>query len=288
MLNIFNDSNDLYFRNIDNFPDIPFNSDYSTEIDDFKFDLVNFPINFENANDDSNKSFLYKDQENLFLKEIKKDDVNNNSEPLYDLDNDNNNVLIKKSKEFKFISKKENLENCLKNNNKYTYRKDAYYKHFKSIFAKYIKDKANNLKNICFPHFNKNNFSSLAYKYTGNPKEKDNYLFLSFKVKDLLSYGKDDKIKNRQYNNELLINYIENNENIAKDKKIYYELIKFLNNNIENEIINFYRNKKEIEFMNKDIRCLYFDFHFKNETGISLLEKNGFINILTKQYKSNN
>ena len=34
----------------------------------------------------------------------------------------------------------------------------------------------------------------MAYKYTGNPKEKDNFHFLSFKVKDLLSYGKDDKI----------------------------------------------------------------------------------------------
>ena len=128
----------------------------------------------------------------------------------------------------------------------------------------------------------------MAYKYTGNPKEKDNYLFLSFKVKDLLSYGKDEKIKNRQYNNELIINYIENNESIAKDKKVYYELIKFLNDTIENELIKFYSSQKQMELLNKDIRCLFFDFYFKKETGISLLEKNGFIKILTKQYKSNN
>ncbi len=82
----------------------------------------------------------------------------------------------------------------------------------------------------------------MAYKYAGNPKEKDNYLFLSLKVKDLLSYGKDAKIKNRQYNNELLINYIEKNEKITKDKKVHYELIKFLNNTVENETINFYKN----------------------------------------------
>ena len=82
----------------------------------------------------------------------------------------------------------------------------------------------------------------MAYKYAGNPKEKDNYLFLSFKVKDLLFYCKNEKIKNRQYNNELLINYIEKNEKIAKDKKIHYELIKFLNNTVENETINFYKN----------------------------------------------
>ena len=111
---------------------------------------------------------------------------------------------------------------------------------------------------------------------------------MSFKVKNLLSYGKDEKIKNRQYNNELIINYIENNESIAKDKKVYNELIKFLNDIIENELINFYRSHKEMEFMNKDIRFLFFDFHFKRETGISLLEKNGFIKILTKKYKSNN
>ena len=128
----------------------------------------------------------------------------------------------------------------------------------------------------------------MAYKYTGNPKEKDNYHFLSFKVKDLLSYGKDEKIKNRQYNNELIIKYIEKNEKISKDKKVYYELIQFLNDTVENEINKFYRNKKIIEFLNKDLRCLFFDLHFKKETGISLLEKNGFIKILTKQYKFNN
>ena len=84
----------------------------------------------------------------------------------------------------------------------------------------------------------------MSYKFTGNPKEKDNYHFLWFKVKDLLSYGKDEKIKNRQYNNDLIINYLENNVNIAKNKKVYYELIQFLNNSIENELINFYKNKK--------------------------------------------
>ena len=288
MLNICNDAYDFYFTNTGNLTDNPFSSGFSTEIEDFQFDIINYPINFEIANDDLNKDFLYKNEKKLFIKEIKTDEEKINSNPLYDFDNDNNKVLIKKSKEFKFISKKENLENYLKNNNKYIYRKDAYYKHFKSIFARYIKDKANHLKNICLSHYSKNNFSSLAYKYTGNPKEKDNFHFLSFKVKDLLSYGKDEKIKNRQYNNELIINYIENNENIAKNKTVYNELIKFLNDTIENELINFYNNEKEIEYINKDIRCLFFDFYFKKETGISLLEKNGFIKILAKQYKSNN
>ena len=127
--------------------------------------------------------------------------------------------------------------------NKLIYRKDAYYKHFKSIFARYIKDKANKLKNICFPHYNKNNFSALSYKYTGNPKEADNFKFLSFKVKDIITMGKDIKIKNRQYNNELLIRYIEENKELTKDMEAYIDLINFLNNSVEEEIIIFYNDK---------------------------------------------
>ncbi len=88
---------------------------------------------------------------------------------------------------------------------------------------------------------------------------------MSFKFKDLLFSGKDEKIKKRQYNNELLIKYIEKNANIAEDKKVYSDLIQFLYNTIENEMINFYKNKKELEFMNKDLICLFFDFHFKKE-----------------------
>ena len=102
---------------------------------------------------------------------------------------------------------KGNEEIINTNNNNFIYRKDSFYKHFKSIFVKYLKDKINRLKNICFPNFDKNNFSSLFYKYTENPKEKDNYIFLSFKVKDLFTYEKNDKNKNRQY---ILLHFEQN------------------------------------------------------------------------------
>jgi len=88
----------IQFRNIDNFINIPLNSNYSTEIDDFKFDFLNFPTNFEIANDDLNKTFLHKNEKNLFVKEINKDDDKINSDPLYDLDKDNNSGLIKHNK----------------------------------------------------------------------------------------------------------------------------------------------------------------------------------------------
>jgi len=50
------------------------------------------------------------------------------------------------------------------------------------------------------------------------------YIFLSFKIKELLILGKDKKNKNRQYNNKILIIFLENNEAKTKDKEAYYEL----------------------------------------------------------------
>ena len=44
--------------------------------------------------------------------------------------------------------------------------------------------------------------------------------------------------------------------------------------------MKFYRNKTEFESINKDAKCLFFDKYYKNETGISLLEIDGFIKIL--------
>ena len=66
------------------------------------------------------------------------------------------------------------------------YRKDAYYKLFKTNLISYIKNKINTFKNKIFPFYSKNNFSSPNYKFTGNPKEKDNFKFLSFKIKDIM------------------------------------------------------------------------------------------------------
>ena len=124
----------------------------------------------------------------------------------------------------------------------------------------------------------------MSSKYTGNPKEKDNYKFLSFTIKELLSYGKDEKKKNRQYNNQLIIKYIEENKTMAKDKKVYMELIKFLNENVEITLINFYKDNSQFEMINSDSKCQFYDTYFKSQTGISLLEKNGFIKILKNLY----
>ena len=88
---------------------------------------------------------------------------------------------------------------------------------------------------------------------------------------------------NRQYNNELLINFIEENEEKAIDKIAYKELVQFLNEKLEDAIIQFYDDEKEYKRINQDQKSIYFDHFHKRDTGISLLEKYGFIKALKKQ-----
>ena len=192
----------------------------------------------------------------------------------------NNEIKNKKIIDFKLNTKKFST-NILSN---VIYRKDAYYKHFKVNLGKYIKNRVNSIKNKCFPFFSRNNFSSPNYKYTGNPKEKDNFIFLSFKIKDILIKDKDKTTFNRQYNNDLLISFIEKNEEKAIDKNAYKELIQFLNEKLEDVIIQFYDDEKEYKRINQDQKSIYFDQFYKRDTGISLLEKYGFVKALKKKF----
>ncbi len=183
------------------------------------------------------------------------------------------------------IPNKIKSEENIKNSKNKKYRKDAYYKHFKVMFGKYLKNRVNALKNICFPDYNKNNFSSPNYKYTGNPKEKENYNFLSYKVKDILVYGENKNKQNRQYNNNLLIDFIEKNKAKAKDKICYEKLIFVLFQPLEKAIEDFYNDENEFEKINQDKKCLFYDKYFKKETNFSLLEKNGFLKAVKKKIK---
>ena len=166
------------------------------------------------------------------------------------------------------------------------YRKDAYYKLFKINLISYIKNKINTFKNKIFPFYSKNNFSSPNYKFTGNPKEKDNFKFLSFRIKDIMIYGKNKAKFNRQYNNELIINFIEENEDRTKDKDTYKALIKFLNETLEDAIIQFYDDEKEFNKIRNNPKFIILDKFYKRETGISLLEKYGFLKVLKKYDKN--
>ena len=220
------------------------------------------------------KNYRNKKKNNNDSIDIFKEKTNKSNEILNNKINDN---FVNLTSSIKWNFEKKVIENNI-------YRKDAYYKHFKAVFGKYIKNRLNLLKDKCFPSYSKNKFSTPHYKYIGNPKEKENYYFLFFTIKDIILYGKDIIRQNRQYNNELLIKFIENNEFKCKDKLAYKELIKFLNENVEDAIVNFYDDKKEFEKINKDRKYICFDKYYKRETGISLLEKYGFITVLKNHY----
>ena len=228
--------------------------------------------------------YIYRNKNNKKKREIKKPkkkilNIKIKNQPKKLLINTNNSNDKIDSSTIIWKVNKDNQDNNL-------YRKDAYYKHFKAIFGQYIRNKVNILKNKCFPYYSKNNISSPSYKYIGNPKEKDNFNFLSFTIKEILLYGIDIKKKNRQYNNQQIIKFIEGNEFKTNDKASYKELIKFLNDKLENVLISFYDDNKEFDKIKNDKKYIEFDKHYKHETGISLLEKYGFLEIL-KKWNSN-
>ena len=241
-----------------------------------------------------------------------------NKTPYHNILNNNNNkllFLIEKTKrrrklnmnntnELIINNKKNNIreENNLVNNfykestksNKFIchniqkdkiYRKDYYYKHFKAIFGKYVKNKINDLKNKCFPNLIFNNFSTPSYYFIGNPKEIDNFNFLSWSIKEIMIYKENVKKINRQHNNRLLIDYINKSGEKTKDKKAYTELIAYINNKLENAFLDFYENQNEFDKICKDENCIFFDNFFKKETGYSLLEKYGFLKVIQKNYQ---
>ena len=91
-------------------------------------------------------------------------------------------------------------------------------------------------------------------------------MLFSWSIKDILVYKQNIKNANRQYNNKLLIEFIENNEKKCKDNNAYEQLINYLNDTFENAIIE---DKSEINKINQDEDCLIYDIFFKKETGIS-------------------
>jgi len=242
---------------------IIYNTNQKIEIEHTKY-FKNLNFSHSNLNNDKNEIFIVK-KEKKYYNNKKIDEIKNLS-----------SFIGKKGE----INLRKNIFVCEKEKKDKLYRKDAYFKHFKAIFVKYLKNKLNNLKDLCFPNFILNKFSTPNYKFTGNAKQIDNYNFLSWSIKEIFTYSENEKNENRQYNNKLLIEYIEKNEKKAKDKKSYHELLIYFNKKLENAYIDFYDNKNEFDKLQNDKDCIFYDKYFKKETGMSLLEKNGFLKVI--------
>lgn len=283
---------------IDNYIFQPFLINYEEKIETNYISLKRtkskkIELNFNNNQEESKKNSQNKSYSPKFtiIKEIDKTNyVNKINSVSLGIASD---MIDKKEEEEKIIKLVDDKEISGKQTDK-LYRKDYYYKHFKALFCRYLRNKLNNLKNKCFPSFVFNNFSSPNYSFIGNVKELDNYNFLFYSIKDILIYKDNDKKSNKinkgnnQKNNNILIEYIMNNQNKNRDKNAYKELIDLLNNKLELALINFYENKNAIKTISEDEDCIFYDKHFKKETGISLLEKNGFLKAIQRYIKKIN
>ena len=155
--------------------------------------------------------------------------------------------------------------------------------HFKRYFSKFLKNYANNLiKNISDKRLFLPNYQS----FTGNPTEKDNYMFLSFSIQQIFGYYKKGGQKNRyqKKNFELIENILNilNNNELGNNVK-YKEIQSFFKMNFEKAIELFY-NSQDFENYANDPKTKYLDKEFIAQKGFSLLEPNGFIKMV-KQYE---
>ena len=231
------------------------------------FDPLNLHFNEQNEQIEINP-FNIKNLEKLEIestnnmeKIISSNSLNNNNTKLFRINKEKeeiNKIIysngLKKANNFTTIkSYKKDEEKKLKifinrkslraEQEKKIYRKDYYYKHFKAIFGKYLRNKINDLKNKSFPNFVYNNFSTPNYSFIGNTKESDNYNFLFWPIKEILVYKDiNNSNGNRQNNNRLLIEYILKNEKKSKDKEAYHELM-FLIINLKLKFKNFIKMK---------------------------------------------
>lgn len=203
-----------------------------------------------------------------------------------DINHQNKNVSdsgVKKT----FITSKEtdsSIQMIIKSNSKKPSKRIDYaIKYFKTFFSKFLKDKSNKVKSESkLPSELKklNIFLPNHISYTGNPKESDDYKFLSFSVQDILTYYKGENSKNSlQKKNkatiESILNFIDENG----DEEKYKEVKAFFTMSLEDAYELYYKDKAFKKYA-EDEKAIYLDQEFKAQNGFSLLEKNGFIKVV--------
>ena len=183
--------------------------------------------------------------------------------------------------------------NKIRKNEQPIYRLDYYKKIFIKNFLDFLVKEGKSLINNCniSEQLQKLSLHKPNYKlYAGNPKEKDNKLFLNKKVKEVfMDYDKNClKGTGRQKENEKLI-------------KIIYGIIKSPNSEEEENLIDFFEMtiEKGIEiyydsedfdlFKNNETNQEY-DKRFRKEKNrnFSLFEKNAFIRLVNMPFYSKN
>ena len=242
----------------------------------------------------TNKNVIYKTT-NFLIQNNENESMNKNNtiishKPNMILGLSENNITNENSNKEIFNSilnshEVNNSNNILSMHN--IYRQDYYIKQFKVQYSLWLRNILNaklslflskikyNKKNLKFYPLN-------SLKFTANPKYKDNKIFLSMKIKEILIIGiNGDRNSNQKKNKD----NIEIMENLGKQYNINDELLDFLNITMEESICVFYKSEQFIKFKNST-QARINDNKFFKEKKFSLLEENGFI-FLIKNFNGN-
>jgi len=197
------------------------------------------------------------------------------------------NIVKEKQSSNKFNSFLNTPEINITSGEQCIYRQDYYIKQFKVQYSIWLRNILNtklssflqriksNKKNIKFYPLN-------SLKFTANPKYKDNKVFLSMKIKDILIIGIDGNRNSNQKKNK---ENIEQIEKMGKQYNINDELIEFLNITMEESINLFYKSEQFMQFKSSN-QAKINDNKFYKEKKFSLLENNGFV-FLVKNFSGN-
>lgn len=163
-------------------------------------------------------------------------------------------------------------------------RIDYAIKFYKTKFSQFLVSHANSIiKDSHLPKKLKKDKLSLPNhkSFTGNPKESDNYMFLSFKVKDIFSYYKNENCQTtRQKKNKDIINSILEFIDSSEYEEKYEDIKSFFTMSLEDAYKMFY-DSKYFEKYAMEPKTIYLDEEFQAEKGFSILKKYGFIKLLT-------
>ena len=225
-------------------------------------------------NENENINFNIKKENNYTIKELS--ETNNNIKETINTNNNINSLLNLNSQETNITSGSQTI-----------YRQDYYVKQFKVQYSIWLRNILNSklslfLSKVKYTKKLIKFYPLNSLKFTANPKYKDNKIFLSMKIKEILIVGINGNRNSNQKKNKENIELIEN---MGRQYNINEDLIEFLNLTMEETMNIFYKSEQFVKFKNST-QAKINDNKFYKEKKFSLLEENGFV-FLIKNFNGN-
>lgn len=171
-------------------------------------------------------------------------------------------------------------------------RNEYIQKFFKTKFSKFIKKRGNKViqKSKLPEKFKKMILLTInSSSFTAITKKSDNYIFLSFTIKEVFTYYNIEKCKGQFRNQkknketiEAILKFIDESD----DESIYKEVKSFFNMTLEEAYELFYQSEEFKEFQ-EDEKVIKLDEEFKVVNEVSLREKYGFIQLIKSHLNEN-